>query len=79
MTKQHAYELAEAEHPNGYFEVYDRAMEIYAAAFTEWVEEHYVGFRIKTRLFYEKSACEIGENMSRLTASELITQFEKQP
>ena len=76
MTKQRAYELAQQELPNCvYYEIKDRAMEIYAAAFAEWTEDNWLCIeKNETKSIWYSNRDDIN---IEYTTTELITEFEK--
>ena len=76
MTKQRAYELAQQELPNCvYYEIKDRAMEIYAAAFSEWVNNNY--WSVEINCITKWSNIFQRELSKEYTTAELLIEFEK--
>ena len=75
MTKQQAYELAEKESKHtgcSYYETAARAMEIYAAAFAEWLRQNCY-FATSPKLWWMIDPTK----EIRLTTAELLIEFEK--
>lgn len=78
MTQQHAYELACQEFPEFSHakEKRRRAMEIYAASFSEWTADYWVCIEKNEK---ESIWSSIQHNVKiEYTTAELITEFEKQ-
>ena len=77
MTKQQAYELAQQELPNCvYYEIKDRAIEIYAGAFLEWGNDntYYCEIEPDGRKVWVDA---LQMDLKRYTLDELIIEFEK--
>lgn len=78
MTKQQAFELAEQEVTSytSVFEKYNRAMEIYAAAFAKWTDGNYF---LKENEDGSQNWMHVSAyGNDTYTIAELITKFEKQ-
>ena len=76
MTKQRAYELAQQELPNCvYYEIKDRAMEIYAAAFAEWTDQN--NFIKSSSGNFPNWMKVVKGVITRKTTAELLIEFEK--
>ena len=81
MTKVQAYVLASKEFPPfGFiFEIKDRSMEIYAAAFAEWTQEKgwasWLNWDNGGEVLW---CCKRDKYKKHYPTAELITEFEKQ-